>query len=170
MSGRAGGGPELAIRGDANGAWTVEEAAAILPRLDQAAGGLELCEEPVHGTDRFAALSALLPDLRLAADESGLEAAAVTCLKIGRAGGISGLCAHAAFVQARGGEVYLASTFDGPLGIAAAVHCAAALDIELPCGLATLGAFTSPVPSGLTPESGAIRLPSGPGLLGEPVR
>jgi L-Ala-D/L-Glu epimerase len=39
--------------------------------------------------------------------------------------------------RAAGADVYLASTFDGPRGIAAAVHAAAALRITRSCGLAT---------------------------------
>ena len=44
-------------------------------------------------------------------------------------------------MRALGADVYLPSTYDGPLGIAAALHCAAALRVELPCGLATLRHF-----------------------------
>jgi L-alanine-DL-glutamate epimerase-like enolase superfamily enzyme len=86
------------------------------------------------------------------------------CLKLGRAGGISGLLAQAALVRTTGAEAYLASTLDGPLGIAAAVHCAAALRVQLPCGLATLGAFEGVDPGVLAPVRGAIALPRGPGL------
>ena len=50
------------------------------------------------------------------------------------------------------------------LGIAAAVHCAAALNIDTPCGLATLGAFDLPMPPELLPVDGRIAVPSGPGL------
>ena len=60
-------------------------------------------------------------------DAPGSGATQLVCLKISRAGGIGALLAKAAFCHAVGEEVYLASTLDGPLGIAAAVHCAAAL-------------------------------------------
>jgi len=63
-------------------------------------------------------------------------------------------------VRATGAEVYLASTIDGPLGIAAAAHCAAALRVELPCGLATLDD-----PGVLAPRDGYIVVPDAPGLL-----
>ena len=58
-----------------------------------------------------------------------------------------------------GPGAYLASTYDGPLGIAAALHAAAALRVELPCGLATL-AEAGP----LAPRDGMIAVPTGPGL------
>ena len=63
--------------------------------------------------------------------------------------------------------MYLASTFDGPLGIAAGLHAAAALRASgelLPCGLATLGAFEGI--DGTVAAGGRLALPPGPGLLG----
>jgi L-alanine-DL-glutamate epimerase-like enolase superfamily enzyme len=88
------------------------------------------------------------------------------CLKVSRCGGISGLLAQAALVRASGAEVYLASTFDGPLGIAAAVHAAAGLTAGGPLpahGLATLDLFADPGER-VRPVRGAIRVPAEPGL------
>ena len=42
-------------------------------------------------------------------------------------------------------DVFLSSTLDGPWGIAAALQLAAAEELTLACGLATLGLFDSPV-------------------------
>ena len=101
---------------------------------------------------------------------AGSGAADAVCLKIARCGGISGALAEAAAARAAGSAVYVASSFDGPLGIAAGVHVAAALAASgpiAPCGLATLGAFANPSarPALLTPHAGAIPVPQGPGLL-----
>jgi L-alanine-DL-glutamate epimerase-like enolase superfamily enzyme len=93
------------------------------------------------------------------------------CLKISRCGGISGLLAAAALVRASGAEVYLASTLDGPLGVAAAVHAAAALASRgpvAPCGLATLALFAD-IGDPLPVRHGMIALPSAPGLGVEPL-
>jgi L-alanine-DL-glutamate epimerase-like enolase superfamily enzyme len=111
--------------------------------------------------------------VRVSIDETAGELGALTagvadavCLKISRCGGIAGLLAAAALVRATGAEVYLASTLDGPLGVAAALHAAAALASRGPvphCGLATLGMFAdleNPLPA----RNGAIELPSAPGL------
>jgi L-alanine-DL-glutamate epimerase-like enolase superfamily enzyme len=95
------------------------------------------------------------------------DAADAVCLKVSRCGGIGGVLRDAEAARAAGAMVYLASTFDGPLGIAAGLHAAAALRAGgevLACGLATLGAF-----AGLDappPEGGRLALPPGPGLLG----
>jgi L-Ala-D/L-Glu epimerase len=164
---RAFAGPQIAIRIDANGVWTPEQAVANLEAL--APTGLELCEEPVHGLDAFAALRGC--GIPLALDESAADplaftaprAAELACLKISRCGGISGLLAAAADARAAGYEIYLASTLDGPFGIAAALHAAAVLRPARACGLATLGLFEAR-PDPLPPRAGALDLPSGPGL------
>jgi L-alanine-DL-glutamate epimerase-like enolase superfamily enzyme len=86
------------------------------------------------------------------------------CLKISRCGGISGLLAAAGDARAAGYEVFLASTLDGPLGIAAALHAAAVLRPSRACGLATLGLFDVDRPDPLPVRSGAIAVPTAPGL------
>lgn len=171
---RAAVGDALAIRVDANGAWeTVEEALANLRAL--APAGIELCEEPLHGVEPMRALRAKSP-VPLAMDETARErgapgagAADAVCLKIGRCGGISGLLRDARAARAAGTKVYVASNFDGPLGIAAGVHAAAGLRASGPvayCGLATLGAFEG-FDGVLCAEGGEVAVPSGPGLLGD---
>jgi L-alanine-DL-glutamate epimerase-like enolase superfamily enzyme len=160
---RASVGPDVAIRADANGAWgTPEEALANLRAL--APVGLELCEEPVHGVQALRAVRASSP-VPIAMDEThapGSGAADAVCLKIAR-GGISGVLHDARAARAAGSDVYVASTYDGPLGIAAAVHVAAALRVTRACGLATLDAFAEPVET-LRPRAGAIAVPAAPGL------
>jgi L-alanine-DL-glutamate epimerase-like enolase superfamily enzyme len=164
---RAAAGNEMAIRLDANGAWTVDEAIATIDVLS--AVGLELVEEPVHGIDGLRAVRERVP-ARISMDETCAVAGAIAaapadavCLKISRAGGISGLIGQAALVRATGAEPYIASTLDGPLGIAAAVHCAAALRLSLPCGLATLDLFADATDV-LRPGRGRIAVPTDAGL------
>ncbi len=163
---RAAAGPQMAIRLDANGAWDVEEAVRAIEALTPA--GLELIEEPVHGVAAMREVRERVA-ARIAIDESIGEsgslaggAADAVCLKLGRAGGISTLLSQATLVRTLGADVYLTSSYDGPLGIAAALHCAAALKVELPCGLATLGLFDIDDP--LAPVDGEISVPQGPGL------
>ena len=129
---RAAVGPGVAIRADANGAWgSPREALANLRAL--APVGLELCEEPVHGLEALREVRAESP-VPIAIDESAAEpgaagagAADAVCLKISRCGGIGGVLRDAEAARAAGAAVYVASTFDGPLGIAAGLHAAAAL-------------------------------------------
>ncbi|HYI17637.1 MAG TPA: enolase C-terminal domain-like protein [Solirubrobacteraceae bacterium] len=169
---RAAAGAGVSVRVDANGAWgSPEEALANLRAL--APIGIEYAEEPVHGIAALAAVRAESP-VALAMDETAAEPGAAgsgatdaVCLKIARCGGISGLLRDAAAARAAGSEVYVASSFDGPLGIAAGLHAAAALGATRPlpaCGLATLAMFEG-LDGVLEPREGAIAIPTGPGLL-----
>ena len=135
----------MALRLDANGAWSVEEAVRAIDALSPA--GLELVEEPTHGLQAVREVRERVA-VRVSIDETAAEHGALgagvadaVCLKISRCGGISALLVAATLVRASGAEVYLASTLDGPLGVAAAVHAAAALASRgplAPSGLATL--------------------------------
>jgi o-succinylbenzoate synthase len=161
-------GRDVAIRLDANGAWSVDQAVAALRAL--APVGVELCEEPVRGLEQARAVSEAVPDVPVALDETASAAGALeerfcqaVCLKIAGCGGITGVLDAARRARAVGYEVYLASTLDGPLGIAAALHAAAGIAPDRACGLATLGLFADrddPLP----PHAGAIAPPPGDGL------
>ena len=171
---RAAAGPQVALRVDANGAWSVDQAVRSIDAL--APVGLELVEEPTHGLQAVRAVRERVA-VRVAIDETAAEHGALgagvadaVCLKISRCGGITGLLAAATLVRASGAEVYLASTLDGPLGVAAAVHAAAALASRgpvAPCGLATLGLFAD-LEDPLRPRDGWIAVPTGAGLGVEP--
>ena len=172
---RAAAGPRAALRLDANGAWEVDQAVAMIEALSPA--GLELVEEPTHGLARVREVRERVA-VRVAIDETASEHGALTagvadavCLKISRCGGISGLLAAATLVRATGAEVYVASTLDGPLGVAAALHAAAALASRGPiahCGLATLGMFAG-LEDPLPVRHGCMAVPAAPGLGVAPV-
>jgi L-alanine-DL-glutamate epimerase-like enolase superfamily enzyme len=126
--------PGALIRIDANGAWeTPDEALANLRAL--APIGIELCEEPIHGEHNLEAVRRESP-IPIACDETfAPHAVDVVCLKIAR-GGITATLEAARAAN----DVYLASTYDGPLGMRAALHTAAGLKLTRHCGLATGGA------------------------------
>jgi L-alanine-DL-glutamate epimerase-like enolase superfamily enzyme len=172
---RAAAGPETDLRLDANGAWSVKEAVRAIELLSPA--GLELVEEPTHGLEAVREVREQVP-VRVSIDETAAEHGALgagvadaVCLKISRCGGISGLIAAATLVRASGAEVYLASTLDGPLGVAAALHAAAALasrGVVPPCGLATLALFEDfedPLPA----REGEIAISARGGLGVDPL-
>ena len=167
---RAAVGPIVGLRIDANGAWSVAEAVAAIGSLE--AAGLELVEEPTHGLENIRRVREAV-QARVAIDETAAEpgapgagAADAVCLKLSRCGGITATLEAAAEVRASGAEVYLTSGLDGPVGVAAAVHAAAALLASGPlahCGLATLALFED-LEDPLPPREGEIALPDGPGL------
>ncbi len=164
---RAAAGPAMAIRVDANGAWSPEEATASLRALAPTA--IELCEEPTSGLEEISAVAAASP-VPISLDESTVLPGALdsqvcdaVCLKVTRCGGIAGLLRASQRARAAGYSVYLASTFDGPLGIAAALHAAALVGPEHACGLATLSIFEGrddPLPA----RNGFVSVPTGAGL------
>jgi L-Ala-D/L-Glu epimerase len=171
---RAAVGPQAALRLDANGAWDVEQAVRMIDVLSPA--GLEFVEEPTHGIQAMREVRERVA-VRVSIDETTAESGALAagvadavCLKISRCGGIAALIAAATLVRLSGAEVYLASTLDGRLGVAAALQAAAALASRGPmphCGLATLDLFVdleNPLPA----LDGRIELPTGPGLGVEP--
>ena len=129
----------------------------------------------MHGLEALREVRAESP-VPIAIDETAAEpgaagagAADAVCLKIARCGGIGGLLDDARAAREAGSAVYLASSYDGPLGIAAAVHAAAALGADaavLPCGLATLGALRRARPRRpARPPRRRGRRPPGAGLL-----
>jgi L-alanine-DL-glutamate epimerase-like enolase superfamily enzyme len=164
---REAAGPELLIRLDANGAWSVPEAIEALRALQSL--DLEACEEPVHGVSALAEV-ALATEVPVLADETSADrrlferrVCTGVCLKIVASGGITGVLRDAERARELGYEVNLASTLDGPLGIAAALHAAAAVVPDRPSGLATLGRFEAPDP--LPARGGRMVAPGDPGLL-----
>jgi len=171
---RAAAGPDVALRLDANGAWSVDQAVRTIAAL--APAGLELVEEPTHGVQAVREVRERVA-VRISIDETAGEPGALgagvadaVCLKISRCGGISGLLAAATLVRASGAEVYLASALDGPLGVAAGVHAAAALASRgslAPCGLATLALFAD-LEDPLPPHAGSISVPRAAGLGVDP--
>lgn len=166
-------GPGVAIRIDANGAWTVAEAIAALD--DLAPCGLEYVEQPVAGLAALAGVRGAVATA-IAVDESiedaddveqaaELGAADIVVLKPSRLG----LRRTIEAIQraARCGlRVVLTSNLDTSVGIAAAVHLAALLpEPALPCGLATLALLGGDLarPS-LHTSAGFLPVPERPGL------
>lgn len=144
-------GPEGKLRVDANGGWTVDEAAVAIKRLD--AYNLEYVEQPVKTLEEMAELRKKV-DVPLAADESvrtaddplrvaGLEAADIVVLKVQPLGGVRRALEVA---ETCGLPVVVSSALETSVGIAAGVALAAALP-ELPyaCGLGTVSLLTHDV-------------------------
>jgi O-succinylbenzoate synthase len=137
-------GPQGAIRLDANGAWSVEDAQRIIARLQR--HDLEYVEQPVGSLEEMRDLR-LRVDVPLAVDEPArsiegavnaarMEAADVLVVKVQPIGGVrAGLEA----AERSGLPVVVSSALETSIGLAAGVALAAALP-ELPyaCGLGTL--------------------------------
>lgn len=157
--------PDVELRADANGAWSVPEAERA---LDALSGLVEYVEQPVGATE-LAALADLRDRARVAVDETLARRTVETVLEAGAAdvvvlkpmalGGIGR--AREAAVRARraGVEAVVTTTVDGCVARAGAVHLAASLPDVPACGLATRRLLAEDLASDPFPvEKGRIRL------------
>lgn len=169
-------GPNLRLRLDANGAWGVAEAIAIIRAAERY--GIELVEQPVAAHD-LAGMAQVRRAVGapIAADEAvgGPEqarlviaagAADVLIIKPMLAGGLRRAQAIGALAQAAGLHTIVTTTIDTGVGVAAALHLAATLPPPQPaCGLATGALLASDLlAEPLAVRHGALRLPARPGL------
>jgi o-succinylbenzoate synthase len=168
-------GPEVRLRGDANGAWGLDEARRALAAL--AEFDLEYLEQPVAAED-FAGLAELrgLGLVRIAADES--VAAEDSALRLIESGAVDAVvlkpamlggpwCALKIAATARrcGVSVAFSHAFETAVGARHALHCAAAWgDTEGVHGLVTSGLFENDVAVGVTSRHGRVALDDAPGL------
>ena len=154
---------------DANGRWSVSDATRAMEALEPL-GTLNL-EQPVPGLAEMRQLMAADRAATLILDESatdnhGLEmppAGHACALKLQAWGGCTRLLEAARTARSSGIEILIGSTLEGPIGIAASLHCAATIAPELPCGLATLDAFVETASLGWTSD-GFVTVPSTKGL------
>lgn len=169
----------LALRFDANRAWSPSEAERMLHALAEAHWPVEACEEPLADPEpgRLARLQSVLP-FDLALDESlhdrylALSPASLpvrrVVLKPARLGGLRRALAWAEAARAAGRTVVFTSWLEGPTGLRALVHLAAAWGRGVH-GLGTAAWFAQPDPE-LLPRQGRLSVPQGPGLGGGGVQ
>ena len=146
-------GPGAAIRVDANGGWSVDDAVEAIRGIDRAAGGLEYVEQPCAAVEDLAVVRRRV-EVPIAADESirraedpyrvrDLEAADVAVLKVQPLGGVRA-CLRIA--EEIGMPVVVSSALETSVGIAAGLALAAALpDLPYACGLATVQLLSADV-------------------------
>jgi L-alanine-DL-glutamate epimerase-like enolase superfamily enzyme len=165
-------GPQVTIRIDANGAWSVDDAAKRLQAL--APHGIELAEQPVGTFEQMVDLRRQV-DVKIAADESlvspfdarrarDLGACQVAAVKVAKVGGLGAALAIAEVMPC-----YLSSALEGPVGITAAAHAVQALrgtagDAGVAHGLATERLFSQSVGRGAVAERDELIVDERPGL------
>ncbi len=165
-------GSGVRLRADANGAWDVATAIHALTLFEPF--GLEYVEQPVI---RDLAPIRRHARIAIAADESVVSPAAARALIRERSvnflilkpmaiGGVRVAWGIVEEARRAAMGVVVTSILDTAVGVAAALHLAAALPgAEIACGLATLALFESMPVEGLgAPERGAMALPEEPGL------
>lgn len=170
---RAAVGSWPALRVDANGAWSADEAVHAIRALED--HDLEFVEQPCRALRDLADVRRRV-STPIAADESvssmrelrralELEACDVVNVKVAGSGGFTPARELLREARGHGLDVFLSSTLDGPWGIAAALQLAAAEGVSLACGLATLPLFDAGIAGSLPgPQRGTLAVPAGPGL------
>ncbi len=168
-------GPEVALRLDANGAWSERAARQHIAQL--APYRIELLEQPVAAgeTAALGRLRAAAP-FPIAADEAVRdEATAASLLAAGAAdllvlkpaalGGLRSSSRIAARARQAGVGVVVTAFLDSALGAAAALQLAASLPEEpYAAGLATRDRLLYDLAPSPTLRDGSLRLPAEPGL------
>lgn len=158
-------GASGAVRVDANGAWSVDDAVARIRELDRAAGGLEYVEQPCRTVDELAAVRRRV-DVRIAADESIRRAddplrvavAGAADIAVLKATPLGGVRRALRVAEACGLPCVVSSAVETSVGLAAQLALAGALP-ELPfaCGLGTLTLLDGDVvPDSLLPSTGYL--------------
>jgi o-succinylbenzoate synthase len=172
---RAAIGADVALRIDANGAWDVPEAIAIIRAADRY--NLELVEQPVAAHD-LAGMALVRASVHtpIAADEpvGGPEqaqqviaagAADVLVVKPMMAGGLRRAYSIIGLAAQAGLQAFVTTTIDTGVGVAAALHLAAMLPMPLACGLATGTLLVGDLlVHPIEVRNGAMSLPDHPGL------
>ncbi len=169
-------GPAPRLRLDANEGWSIEQAEWMLDRC--AAYDIQYVEQPLPASDLagMARLRRVSP-IPLAADEAltGLasarrilnaEAADVLILKPQLAGGLRACRQIIHEASQRDVACVITSTLEAGVGVAAALHLAAASsEVTLACGLATLDLLEDNLlRKDLPIARGCMDVPCGPGL------
>ena len=173
---RAALAPDVSLRIDANGAWSVEQAVRAVRELEEY--GLEMVEQPLAAGDLqgMARVRAMV-NVPIAADEDVtavevarqvLEAGAADVLVVKPmvVGGLQPARRIVEMALAAGASIVVTTTIDAGIGTAAALHLAATLPPGGPaCGLATGPLLAADlIARPLLTRGGRMELPDGPGL------
>jgi L-Ala-D/L-Glu epimerase len=162
-----------ALRIDANGAWSVDEAISSIRALERY--DLQFVEQPCRALEDLAEVRrrvsvpicadesvATVEDVRVAAEAGACD---VVNVKLAASGGFEAAREALRTASELGIEPFLSSTLDGPWGIAAALQLAASERLSLACGLATLELFDAELARAISPpKGGLLSVPPGPGL------
>lgn len=165
-------GDDIELRLDANGAWDVSTALETLAAMTGL--GIEFCEEPVSGIEGLATVGAESA-IPIAVDESarsvddilaalGTGAVSVVVVKPQALGGPDLAIRAIRLARDAGASVVVTSMIDSAIGVAHAVHVAAAAGGDTAHGVATSALFADDVTTPLPVEEGHVRVPSLPGL------
>ena len=164
--------PEVKLRLDANGGFTVTQALELIAELTSNSISLEFFEQPVESIAELAELRVEIAkrglDLKIAADESvrrssdplAVELAAAADLLVLKSAPLGGVNAALEVANATTLQVCASSAMQSSIGLAAELHFAACLpELNYDAGLGTGYLFGGDLSADrLIPENGIIEL------------
>ena len=167
--------PNIKLRLDVNGAWTLETAKTAVKKL--LPYDIELIEQPTDPDDlESLAQVHAVSSIPIAADEAiyknpertnqivRTHAVDILVLKPMLIGGIRETIGLAEWASKYEIESYVTTTFDSAIGVSMAIHAAALLPWQAAHGLSTGEQMLNDVAVTPIPANGEIQIPKGPGL------
>ncbi|PND58320.1 O-succinylbenzoate synthase [Mycobacterium sp. ENV421] len=149
-------GPDASIRCLVDGSWDVDTAAATIPGLDTAAGGLEFVQQPCATARELSALRRRI-DVRVAVDVSDLSSDGLTMSEVADivvldAAPLGGVRRALRFAEKCDLPVVVSGAGQTSMGLASGLALAGVLpELSFACGLGTAAALAADiVPAGRT--------------------
>ncbi|MEZ0359665.1 enolase C-terminal domain-like protein [Mycobacterium sp. SA01] len=149
-------GPDASIRCLVDGSWDIDTAAATIPGLDTAAGGLEFVQQPCATARELAALRRRI-DVRVAVDVSDLSSDGLTMSEVADivvldAAPLGGVRRALRFAEKCDLPVVVSGAGQTSMGLASGLALAGVLpELSFACGLGTAAALAGDiVPAGRT--------------------
>lgn len=167
-------GPDIALRADANAAWSRSEARTAIDGLADAGVDLAYLEQPLAAGD-LAGLADLRADVAVAVDETLRERSLSAVIEADAADAVvvkpmvhgsptRGRALAVSAIEA-GLDAVVTTTIDAVVARTAAVHVAASLPTVVPAGLATADRLAEDLgPDPAPVADGAVTVPQGSGL------
>lgn len=158
------GGPEVALRLDANRAWNQETAEKVLGRVGR--HRIDFLEDPTYDVSTYMAIQentgvAIALDMPITSTPAEMADEASVGTVVVKPAAVGGIDRILQLAQDRPDlRIVVSSSIDREIGLAAAVHCAAALaNKDEAHGVAT-GVFVRNIPEALLPGNGRVGVPS----------
>jgi o-succinylbenzoate synthase len=165
-------GPDIELRADVNGAWSLKQAQIAFKKLEKI--DLDYIEQPLKRDDLKGHSQLRNSPINICLDESlisnslddiyNMNAADYVILKPMVLGGIDRAYDLAQYARSLGIEPIITTTIDSVIARTAAVHLAASLSPLKPCGIATAHLIKNDLSIDPAPISnGNIKVPQKPG-------
>ncbi len=161
-------GPNVSLRLDANGAWSRDAAERVIGRVGM--HRVDYIEDPTSNPLEYPDIEAatgvaVALDIPITHDASSAIADANVSVAVVKPAAIGGVDRVIDLARTHPElRIIVTSSIDREVGLAAAIHAAAALPREEDAHGLSTGLLVRGMPDALLPRNGAVGVPSGPGV------